>query len=223
MTVDLSKLEVGDTVELRDGRRLIVEQIETLLTGTAYPYVLSINISKGTYTREGKYWTYKLSPLDIVAIYKKEKPMEQQATEVPAAQALAEGKLGWYRTREGGLAEVLTIIDFRIKFNSPVFGLLPAEQPASWTRTGYRTDCAPYDEDLITYLGTEKPKRKVMRTVEVMRWVNIYPQFTNAHDSLAMAINWEKARNPQPEKSDLIACVELRGSYEVEEEVPDDV
>ena len=140
--------------------------------------------------------------------------MEQQATEVPAAQALAEGKLGWYRTRDGGLAEVLTIMHPRLEDEFPVNGFIRGDPEAEmWTFNGRAVrDDIQSQFDLITYLGTEKPKHRVKRTAEVVRYVNVYPDATSEVHPIR-EIAEAKALAGR------IACVELRGSYEVEEKV----
>lgn len=219
MTVDLSKLEVGDTVELRGGRRLIVEQLKHLKYATTYSYILRTAIGHNSYTPVGMYWTHHGSLLDIVAIHKKEKPMEQQATEIPAAQALAEGKLGWYRTRDGELAEVLTITHPRLGKLWTVLGFYTTNgaRQTTWDKAGQHGISGQESSfDLVTYLGTEKPKRKVKRTVEVVRWANVYP-------GDIFPVFGSKENADKSSASTRIACVELRGSYEVEEEVDEGV
>jgi hypothetical protein len=231
MAVDLSKLEVGDTIELRAGSKHVVERIRNH-EGYVQPWEIStssLRIYEDVFShrwfhnadgtmdkRTGK----KPYPGDIMAIHKKEKPVKQQATEVPAAQALAEGKLGWYRTRDGGLAEIIMIAPSRLlSWTYKVHGFrnLSEKEGAretGWTAEGKYSTFGDYHEDLITYLGTTKPKRKVKRTVEVVQWANIYP-----HQEVICTPYETKASADDAASFHRIACVELRGSYEVEEEV----
>jgi hypothetical protein len=217
MTVDLSKLEVGDMVKTQDGNLLVVVECSSLDDGT---HALSFVDKNGSLFQ--KVLNLNHAYFDIVSIHKKEKPMEQQATEVPAAQALAEGKLGWYRTREGGLAEIIAIIPPRLGWGYTVWGFLnhiDKTKDTGWTAEGKHYMYGDRPNDLITYLGTEKPKRKVKRTVEVVRWVNVGPSTGHLYfPTKEKADEWAADYG-----SDRIACVELRGSYEVEEEVEEGV
>ena len=57
----------------------------------------------------------------------------------------------------------------------------------------------------------ERPKKKVKKTIEVKRWMNVYQDgFTRIVDSRQYADSFVN--------NDRIACVELTGSYEIEVE-----
>jgi len=119
---------------------------------------------------------------------------------------------GFYRTRDGELAEVVQILDVRI--DQPVLGLIftntanPPEDEA-WSLGGdyYYGDCSSRS-DLITFLGAKKPREKKMVKKTLTRWVNLYEYDITYHDSRSFA---DYAAAPGR-----IACVELTGEYEVE-------
>jgi len=120
---------------------------------------------------------------------------------------------GFYRTRDGGVAEVVQILDARLREAYPARGLI-GEKTDEWTMgKGFNFDdgCASKD-DLITFLGVEKPREKKMVTKTVTRWANI-----DADGCTRMFHIREIADSEQ--NCDRIACVEMTGEYEVEEDV----
>jgi len=119
---------------------------------------------------------------------------------------------GWYRTREGRVVEVVQIMDKRLSVDHPAIGLHSTVR-ASWSLNG---DCYYLGRedplDLITSLGTEKPRetKRVTKTLEY--WINVYQDDTGVTFNSRMDANHAASKNR-------IACVALTGEYEVEEEV----
>lgn len=121
---------------------------------------------------------------------------------------------GWYKTRGGELAEVLTVIHERLtkalsRDTESVLGFI-GERHRTWFSDG-RWDKYPTYSDLVEFLGIEKPKKKVTKSVE--RWINIYthnPMGGLIFETEEEAIRWQSS-------FDKIATVKLTGSYEVEE------
>jgi len=120
---------------------------------------------------------------------------------------------GWYRTRDGALAEVVQILDLnpRLTEQYPARGLIGLRQE-EWTSAGSVFDDGyESSEDLITLLGAEKPGEKIMAKKTLTRWANVYKRGPTA--CFTTKENAEESSNGR------IACVELTGEYEVEEEV----
>jgi len=118
---------------------------------------------------------------------------------------------GWYRTRGGSLAEILQVDNPRLGDQYPVRGFV-GTQHNEWTRAGYdsRGGCESH-EDLITFLGTKKPREKRMVKKTLTWWANVLEAghvATYPTKAYADADVWGR-----------IACVELTGEYEVEEDV----
>lgn len=123
-------------------------------------------------------------------------------------------KVGFYRTHDGRIVEVLIIADARLKWAFPIRGLLDGSEH-SWTSSGKYDDASrPHHADLIEYLGPTKPKQKRMVTKTVEAYMNVYPNPLNnkLHASKRLA-------DGHAANHDRIACVKLTGTYEVEEEV----
>jgi len=116
---------------------------------------------------------------------------------------------GWYRTRGGALAEVVQIVDPRLDDTYPARGLLGVYRRA-WTIVGVSLNAKPASqEDLVTFLGTEKPREKKMVKKTVTRWVNVDADgYTRTFDIREIA--------DIEQNGDRIACVEMTGEYEVE-------
>jgi len=119
---------------------------------------------------------------------------------------------GFYRTRGGELAEIVQILDPRLESSYPVRGLMGRYQEA-WTIEGFGVAAKPdSQEDLLTFLGTEKPRERRARMQTLTRWANIY----EGGDVVTFATRQiADARGGQGR----IACVGLTGEYEVEEDV----
>ena len=124
---------------------------------------------------------------------------------------------GWYRTRSGEIAEVFQVLDARFKEEYPGRGFI-GKNIYSWTKLGdfHFHDPVATSEDLIEYLGEEKPreKRMVKKTLEC--WVNVYQTAVNTStDGFAWHSKEEAEGGAAP---GLTACVEVTGEYEVEED-----
>lgn len=120
-------------------------------------------------------------------------------------------KVGFYRTRGGRIAEVLTILDPRLQAREPLYGLYEG-WAVSWASGGaFVGNRTTHGQDLVEYLGPTKPKRKKMVTKTIERWENIY---TNGR----MCVYTTKEQADRAANLDRIACVKLTGTYEVEEE-----
>ena len=119
---------------------------------------------------------------------------------------------GFYRTRNGDLAEVVKILDARCAEKYPVRGMIGYDCD-TWTVAGDNLDDrATSRDDLIKFLGTENPREKRMLTNTISLWVNVYPRYTSPTFATEAYANDGAAPNR-------IACVELTGEYQVEEEV----
>ena len=116
---------------------------------------------------------------------------------------------GFYRTRGGDLAEILQVDNPRLKSSYPVRGLIGCYS-VTWTIAGFASNTGPESqEDLIEFLGTEKPKEKKTVKKTVTRWVNIDADgYTRTFDIREIA--------DIEQNGDRIACVEMTGEYEVE-------
>jgi hypothetical protein len=65
---------------------------------------------------------------------------------------------GWYRTRDGRLAEVV-VSNLKIEF--PVMGYITSGTKAAWNLNGqFSIDPITSGYDLIEYLGKERPKER---------------------------------------------------------------
>jgi hypothetical protein len=119
-------------------------------------------------------------------------------------------KVGFYRTRDGQIAEVLTVVHPAMCATYPLLGRV-GDSKRSWKDTGREFD-ARMPGDLVEYLGTTKPKQKKMVTKTVEYWMNFYGSgYRLIYSSKELA---DRAATPER-----IACVKLTGTYEVEEEV----
>lgn len=122
-------------------------------------------------------------------------------------------KVGFYRTRDGRIAKVLTIIDARLPRLYPVLGILDGEEEKWSTAGAANYSGRALDSDLVEYLGPTKPKQKRMVTKTVEVYMNVYQNPLNncVYESESEAnVGTDGGR---------IACVKLTGTYEVEEEV----
>lgn len=75
---------------------------------------------------------------------------------------------GWYRTRDGRDAEVV-VFPTRQRFN--VYGyIFPCPTSESWDEMGfYDAECRQHRNDLVEYLGKERPKEpKKYKTTVVL-------------------------------------------------------
>jgi len=119
---------------------------------------------------------------------------------------------GWYRTRDGALAEVLHISDPRFRDTYSVRGFINGVK-TDWKGDGESsTHCGPARPgSLITFIGTEKPKETRMVKKTLTRWANVYKS--------GVIGNFTTKENAEESSFGCIACVELTGEYEVEEEV----
>jgi len=120
---------------------------------------------------------------------------------------------GFYRTRSGALAEIVLILDIgpRLTEQYPARGLIGLRQE-EWTAAGSVVDDGyESSEDLITFLGVEKPKETRMVTKTIRYWANVLGDGAiKAYSTKEDAEESSFAR---------IACVEMTGEYEVEDEV----
>jgi len=120
---------------------------------------------------------------------------------------------GWYRTRSGEIAEVFQVLDARFKEEYPGRGFI-GKHIYSWTKLGdfHYHDPVATSEDLIEYLGEDKPKEKKMVTKTFKWWGNVNSEgLAGMYASKPLANHFAtKCRT---------ACVEVTGEYEVEEDV----
>lgn len=65
---------------------------------------------------------------------------------------------GWYRTRDGGLAECV-VADFEMEF--PVRGYISNFNPCAWNVYGKSARDKERKYDLVEYLGKERPKEPI--------------------------------------------------------------
>lgn len=116
---------------------------------------------------------------------------------------------GFYRTRGNEIAEVVQITDTRLKDLYPARGFI-GRHGDEWTLAGSELTVAGFEspEDLIEYLGTEKPRESPARMETLTRWANIY----EGGDVATFATRKRADRRADPGR---IACVELTGEYEV--------
>ena len=118
---------------------------------------------------------------------------------------------GFYRTRGGEIAEVIQILDTRLREAYPARGLL-GRYCDTWTRVGFnRSGERESKDDLIEFLGAEKPREKRIVKKTLRYWANLFGDGAiKAYVTKDIADDCSFAR---------IACVEMTGEYEVEEEV----
>lgn len=125
---------------------------------------------------------------------------------------------GWYRTRVGELAEVVQIMDARLKSGHPAWGLLHTIS-FNWTMDGLcyypgREEPA----DLIEFLGAEKPReKKKMVKKAISIWANVSKR--NNVSTHATKKQADDEYDDSRTACDRVACIELTGEYEIEEEV----
>jgi len=120
---------------------------------------------------------------------------------------------GFYRMRDGGIAEVVEMAHVRLRASHPARGMTDVSpEELSWTLKGALTYFENKQrQDLITFLGTERPREKKMVTKTLTGLANVY-----ANGGMAIYTTKELADDCD---HDRIACVEMTGEYEVEEEV----
>lgn len=116
---------------------------------------------------------------------------------------------GFYRTRNGRIAEVIQILDERLREDYHARGFIGA-YPDEWTmEKGFNFNAGHESKnDLITFLGVEKPKETRMVTKTIRYWANVLGDGAiKAYSTKDMADDYSFAR---------IACVEMTGEYQVE-------
>ncbi len=128
-------------------------------------------------------------------------------------------KRGYWRTRNGSEAYVIdpnaepggdcslqgACVLGVIKYNKP-----GSEETVWWTNAGRYIESREDEYDLVEYLGSDKPKRKVTKTVEC--WMNVDKEtgamLAGSFCSAVSAFEYARGHHTQ---------VKLTGSYECEE------
>lgn len=102
---------------------------------------------------------------------------------------------GWYRTRDGGLAECV-VADFEMEF--PVRGYISNFNLCAWNVYGKSARDKERKYDLVEYLGKERPKqKKVVRMAPALILED--PEDTGGYYSVSSEIyrSEESAKNDQ--------------------------
>jgi len=196
-TQDLSIAEVVQVMNIRLGD---TEPASGFIHGQAPKVYWQLS---GDCTRRGA----KPNKLDLITFLGTENPngtVRNFSNVVP----------GWYRMRNGNLAEVVQIMDARLGSLIPVKGFTEGKDTAvSWLLSGDQNLLSRYTPgawDLITFLGVGKPRatRKVTKTLSV--WANVYTDGAISEGHLS------RERADGASARSRIACVELTGRYEIE-------
>jgi len=118
---------------------------------------------------------------------------------------------GFYNTRNGRIAEVVQIMNPRLDYPFPVRGFLPKDDvyiiSECWNLKGDCWTSIGSPDDLITFIGTELPRKK--KKVKLTKWINVYRNHPSyAYETRELADTYADCNR--------IACVEMTGEYEVE-------